>query len=130
MTIGRLFGDFFNQKIGTTKLLIIDTSVAILGLGLALIFSSIYTTLIGFFLVGFGVSTIIPIIFTTAGNLDNVDASVGISMASSIGYFGFFIGPPIIGFIADAYGLRAGLYFSMTLAILMLLLILQFFRKQ
>jgi MFS family permease len=130
MTIGRLFGDFFNQKIGTTKLLIIDTSVAILGLCLALIFSSIYTTLIGFFLVGLGVSTIIPIIFTTAGNLDNVDASIGISTASSIGYFGFFIGPPTIGFIADAYGLRAGLYFSMSLAILMLLLILQFFRKQ
>lgn len=129
MTIGRLFGDFFTNKIGPTKLLLIDALVAIFGLSLALIFPAIYTTLIGFFLVGLGVSTIIPIVFTTAGNLDGVDANVGISTASSIGYFGFFVGPPAIGFIADAYGLRIGLCFSLSLAVFMLLLILRFFKN-
>jgi MFS family permease len=129
MTIGRLFGDFFTKKIGTKDLLLIDAVVAIFGLSLALIFPAVFTTLIGFFLVGLGVSTIIPIVFTTAGNIDGVDANVGISTASSIGYFGFFVGPPTIGFIADAYGLRIGLCFSLSLAVLMLLLILRFYRK-
>lgn len=129
MTIGRLFGDFFTKKIGVIKLLLIDALVALFGLSLALIFPTVFTTLIGFFLAGLGVSTIIPIIFTTAGNIEGVDTNVGISTTSSIGYFGFFVGPPTIGFIADAYGLRIGLCFSLGLAVLMLLLILRFFRK-
>ena len=33
-------------------------------------------------------------------------ASIALASVSSIGFFGFLIGPPIVGFLAEAMGLR------------------------
>ena len=35
--------------------------------------------------------------------------SSGIAMTSMLGYSGFLLGPPAIGFLAGAFGLRVGL---------------------
>lgn len=119
MTIGRIFGDYFTLKLGKQKLMLIDAFLAILGLGIALVFVSVWSTFLGFFLVGLGLSTIVPIVFSSAGNLKNISPSAGISMATSIGYTGFFIGPPAIGYLAENFGLRLGLGFVLALFIVM-----------
>ena len=119
MTIGRAFGDHLIAKLGKEKLMLIDALVAVVGLGIALAFASVWATFLGFFLVGLGVSTIIPIVFSSAGNIKNISPSVGISMATSIGYTGFFVGPPAIGYLADAFDLRIGLGFVLLLFLLM-----------
>jgi MFS family permease len=129
MTLGRIFGDFTTAKFGRRQLMIYDALLATLGLSIALLHVSAATTLIGFFMVGVGVATVVPIVFSTAGNTEGVHPSVGIAMATSIGYTGFFIGPPAIGFLSDAYGLRIGLMFSLLLFVLMLFLILKFIKK-
>jgi MFS family permease len=119
MTIGRIFGDYFTHKLGKQKLMLIDAFLSIFGLGVALAFVSVWSTFVGFFLVGLGLSTIVPIVFSSAGNLKNISPSAGISMATSIGYTGFFIGPPTIGFLAEVFGLRIGLGFVLSLFVLM-----------
>ncbi|MCU0353669.1 MAG: MFS transporter [Cytophagales bacterium] len=119
MTIGRTFGDYLIAKLGKEKLMLIDAFIATVGLGIALAFASVWATFLGFFLVGLGVSTIIPIVFSSAGNIKNISPSVGISMATSIGYTGFFVGPPTIGYLADAFDLRIGLGFVLFLFVLM-----------
>jgi MFS family permease len=119
MTIGRIFGDYFTQKLGKQRLMLFDTFLAILGLTLALSFVSVWSTFLGFFLVGLGLSTIVPIVFSSAGNLKNISPSAGISMATSIGYTGFFIGPPSIGYLAEMFGLRVGLGFVLGLFVFM-----------
>lgn len=119
MTIGRVFGDYFTLKLGKQKLMLIDALLSILGLGITLAFVSVWSTFVGFFLVGLGLSTIVPIVFSSAGNLRNISPSAGISMATSIGYTGFFIGPPTIGYFAEAFGLRVGLGFVLFLFVLM-----------
>lgn len=119
MTIGRTFGDYFTVKLGKAKIMLIDALLSILGLGIALAFVSVWSTFVGFFLVGLGLSTIVPIVFSSAGNLKNISPSAGISMATSIGYTGFFIGPPTIGYLAEAFGLRVGLGFVLFLFVLM-----------
>jgi MFS family permease len=119
MTIGRIFGDFFTLKLGKQKLMLIDALLAIVGLAMALTFVSVWGTFVGFFLVGLGLSTIVPIVFSSAGNLKNISPSAGISMATSIGYTGFFIGPPAIGFLAETFGLRVGLGFVLGLFLIM-----------
>jgi MFS family permease len=58
-------------------------------------------------------------VFSSAGNLRNISPSAGISMATSIGYTGFFIGPPTIGYLAEAFGLRIGLGFVLFLFVFM-----------
>jgi MFS family permease len=123
MVIGRFAGDYLTQKWGIHKLLIINSLCAIFGLSLALIFANTTATLIGFFFVGLGLATVVPIIYSAAGNTKGVEPSVGIAMATTIGYAGFFIGPPVIGFLADQFDLRIALFFTLALFVWMLWLV-------
>jgi MFS family permease len=109
--------------------MLLDALLAILGLAMALSFVSVWSTFIGFFLVGLGLSTIVPIVFSSAGNLKNINPSAGISMATSIGYTGFFIGPPAIGFLAETFGLRLGLGFVLALFVVMATVLLTISNK-
>ena len=123
MTTGRIFGDYFTMQLGKYRLLVYNSILAICGLALALAIPSEWTTLSGFFLVGLGLATVVPIVYSTAGNTPGVPPSVGIAMATSIGYAGFFIGPPVTGFLADSLGLRVGLCFTLLLFLVMLMLV-------
>jgi MFS family permease len=125
MTIGRLVGDSFTEKYGKRKQLIVSSLLAIIGMSLTLAFINPYTVLIGFFIVGLGISTIVPLVYSAAGNTEGVTPSVGIAMATTIGYSGFFVGPPVIGYLADVYSLRIGLLFSLVLFIVMLIFVVQ-----
>jgi fucose permease len=129
MTVGRTFGDYFTVKLGSARIMLIDSILAISGLGIALAFEAVWSTFLGFFLVGLGLSTIVPIVFSLAGNTKGVSTTVGISMVTSIGYTGFFVGPPIIGFLAEAWGLRLGLGFVLGLFLLMFLMLILQLRK-
>ena len=123
MTLGRLFGDKLTTHYGRKKLLKYDAICAIIGLGIALAHVSVFTAFLGFFLVGLGVATAVPIIFSLAGNTKGVKPAVGIAMATSIGYTGFFVGPPSIGFLSDVFGLRLALSVVLLLFGLMLYLV-------
>ena len=125
MTIGRLTGDYFTEKFGKRKQLIISSLLSIFGLALALASMSPWTVLAGFFIVGLGLATIVPIVYSTAGNTEGVSPSVGIAMATTIGYSGFFIGPPTIGYLADAFSLRIGLLFVVLLFAVMLIFVIK-----
>lgn len=125
MTIGRVFGDYFTEKIGKYKLLIYNSLFSVLGLAIVLLFATTWTTLLGLFLVGLGLATIVPIVYSSAGNMKGIEPSVGIAMATTIGYAGFFVGPPTIGFLSDAFGLRIGLGFILGLFTAMLFLVLK-----
>ena len=124
MTVGRLLGDSLTIRFGKKRLLILDAVLAIIGLTLLLVFPNLPITLIGLVFLGLGLSTIVPIVYATAGNFPNVSPSIGIAMASTIGYSGFFVGPPVIGYIADLYSLRIGLVFTLSLLVILFLLIL------
>ena len=123
MTTGRFTGDYFTLHYGKKKLLIADGLLAFTGFGIVLGFVSAWSTFLGFFLAGLGLATVVPLIYTTAGNAPGVSPSVGIAMATTIGYAGFFVGPPVIGYLADSFGLRIGLTFPMLLLVIMLGLI-------
>jgi fucose permease len=125
MTIGRFLGDDLLEKMGKRKLLIYNSLASIFGLALSLIFLNPYIVLLGFFITGLGGATIVPIVYSSAGNTEGVPPSVGIAMATTVGYAGFFVGPPVIGFIADLFDLRVGLLFSLFLFCVMLGLVLK-----
>jgi MFS family permease len=128
MTIGRLFGDYFIDRLGRQFILLFSCFAAIVGLSEALIFISAPAVLTGFFLVGIGLSNVVPMTYSTAGNIKGIEPSAGIAIASTIGYSGFFVSPPVIGYLSDGFGLRVGLGFTLVLFLVMLLTIL--FLKQ
>jgi len=119
MMIGRIFGDRGRIIFGDGKLLIINSLVALFGIILLVTFPSPILSIIGFFFIGLGLSVIIPIAFSTAGSMEGLAPGVGISMVSTIGYSGFLLGPPIIGFIADWQTLRIGMLFIAFLFLVM-----------
>lgn len=129
MTIGRLFGDRIRTMLGDRKLLVYNTILSFVGLSIAIFFATPYTTLGGFFIVGLGVANIVPVIFSLAGNTKGVNPAVGISMVTSIGYTGFFVGPPTIGYLSDLFSLRIAFTFTLLLFFVMLIFVKKFIKK-
>ncbi|MCX6331412.1 MAG: MFS transporter [Bacteroidetes bacterium] len=107
MTIGRMFSDILINYWGTRKQLMFSGLLVTIGLVVAVALPDILLSTIGFMLVGFGVSSVIPTIYGTVGRAAAPgQTSIALASVSSIGFFGFLIGPPIIGFLSHAIGLR------------------------
>ena len=126
MTIGRLFGDRIRTFMGDKKMITTGGLLAVLGLAIALVVPNPYFSIAGFFLVGLGLSSIVPIAYSIAGNTKHLPPGVGLAMVTTVGYSGFLFGPPIIGFIADWYTLRVALGVVGVLLILMTLLSMRY----
>lgn len=125
MAIGRFTGDKLQLRFGKQRMLQTNGLLISIGLAAAIFFPNIVTATIGFIIVGFGVSSVIPMVYSTAGKLSNMAPSIALAGVSSISYLGFLLGPPLIGFIAEASDLR----FSFGLISIMGLLIAIFVPK-
>jgi len=125
MTIGRLFGDRARLRYGDYTILTLGAICSIIGMIGVLSALHYIIVILSFGLIGIGLANIVPISFSLSGNLKGISPGVGIAMVSAIGYSGFMIGPPLIGFVADAYNLRIALFILLVLFITMYLLILR-----
>lgn len=106
MALGRFIGDWLVTKLGSKRMLQISGCIITTGLLLAVIFPYLLTATTGFFFVGFGVSSVVPIVYGLAGKSTTMSAGAALAAVSTIGFLGFLIGPPLIGFIAQAISLR------------------------
>ena len=118
MAIGRFSGDALRNRWGAKRIVQAGGWLGVLGLSLAILFPYPGIAILGFTIVGFGFSTIIPIIFSKAARLPGISPGAGIAAIATTGIIGFFIGPPLIGFISDAYGLANGLAFVACLSLI------------
>ena len=109
MAIGRLTGDKFVANIGPVSITRITSIIATFGLGAALLINHPAAAIVGFGFLGLGLSNLIPVIFSAAGRVPNVAPSTGIATVATAGYFGFLVGPPLIGFIAEVLSLQIAL---------------------
>jgi MFS family permease len=109
MAMGRLSGDWFHAHLGAAATVGWGSALATAGLLGGLIVGTTAAALVGFACVGFGFSAVFPIVCSVAGaNADNRPQQ-GIAAVSMTGYLGFLVGPPLIGFLAQAYSLRLAL---------------------
>lgn len=122
MTTGRVFGDRARMRFGDTRLMVGCGLISAAGLAIALAWPQPVTAVAGFFLVGLGLSVIVPIAYSIAGNSKSVSPAVGLAMVTTVGYTGFLFGPPVIGFLADWSSLRIALLFVLILFITMTIL--------
>lgn len=106
MALGRFLGDWMVTKIGARRMLQFSGLLITVGLLTSVMFPYLSTATIGFLLVGFGVSSVVPIVYGIAGKSKIMSASTALATVSTIGFLGFLIGPPLIGFIAQAINLR------------------------
>jgi MFS family permease len=106
MAIGRFIADWFTTKFGVQKTLQLSGVLIASGLLVSVFFPYLIPSILGFFLVGFGVSSVVPLVYGTAGKSKRMSAGVAIAAVSTIGFFGFLLGPPLIGIIAGFFSLR------------------------
>ena len=106
MATGRFTGDSLAQKFGRKKMVQLSGILIFFGMMIAVVFPYLVSATIGFLIIGFGVSSIIPLMYSTAGKVKEVASGIAIATVSGIGFFGFLMGPPLIGYIAQLAGLQ------------------------
>ena len=128
MIIGRLSGDYLAHRFGASKVIAAGGVIAGTGLSAGLLIGGIPAIMVAWFLLGIGLSVVIPFMFSAAGTIaltrysGVIAPSEAVAKVSGVSYFGFVIGPPLIGFIANAFELRwtlmllAGLSYLLILA--------------
>ncbi len=109
MTVGRLTGDAITTRTNPVHVVRYGGLLATCGLLLAIFVPSLTTGLIGFALVGAGLSTVIPLAFSAAGRVPGVAPGIGLAGVATLGYSAFLAGPPIVGLVAEATSLRVAL---------------------
>lgn len=115
MTGGRLLGDNLAMRFGGANLVRAGGMCAAGGLLLAILLPQAAPVLLGFAAVGAGLSIVVPLTFSTAGNVPGLPSGVGIAGVATIGYAGFLAGPPAIGLLAEATTLRVAMLLVLLL---------------
>jgi fucose permease len=106
MATGRFVADYIITKIGRKKLLQICGVMISSGLFISVLFPYLISCTIAFMLVGLGVSSIVPTVYSAAGRHSRVPAGIALATVSSVSFLGFLMGPPLIGYISQMAGLR------------------------
>jgi MFS family permease len=103
---GRLSGTTLLERLGRTRVLILGGLTACAGMLLASLAPDVWLALAGFAATGLGLANLFPAAIARAGRLAG---PTGVALTSLLGYTGFLLGPPAIGFLASQAGLRTGL---------------------
>ncbi|WP_339686775.1 MFS transporter [uncultured Nonlabens sp.] len=116
MTLGRFLGDGVSKKIGSIKSISFGLIIAAVAYSLILV-SNFYTTVLGFGVLGLGISVIVPEVFRLAGKTKGLNTSVAISVVSGIGFMGFLVGPVLLGLISNWSNLIMSYVFLLALIV-------------
>lgn len=111
MATGRFIADWFSTRFGLQRTLQVSGLLTATGLMISVIFPTLWPALAGFFLVGFGVSSIVPLVYSAAGRSKVMTAGMALAAVSSVGFLGFLFGPPLIGLLAGLSSLRLSFSF-------------------
>ena len=122
MAVMRFAGDIVRDRFGAVRTLRVCAVVSVTGLLTAGFAPDETIAIIGFALAGIGVSNLVPIVFSAAGNLPGLQPGVGLSVVTTMGYSGILVAPSAIGFIAEYTGL-AVIFASLSILHLVVLVL-------
>jgi MFS family permease len=111
MALGRFGSDYLTSHLGVARVLQLSSALICLGLLTAVLFPGLPTALLGFLLVGFGTSSVIPLTYSAAGRVKGMSPGIALALVSTVGFFGFLAGPPLIGLLAQISSLRLSFAF-------------------
>ena len=135
MVLGRFSGDFLAHRFGTKVLITGGGAIAGVGIVSGLLIGGIGGIIFGWLASGIGLSIVIPMLFSEAGVIaknkfdGQYSSAEAVATVSGIAYFGFLIGPPIIGFLADHVTLRWAMLLPGSLALVMAAISASIFRS-
>jgi MFS family permease len=122
MTVGRFLGDALQHRFGAKNLVIGGGLLTAIGLAFGLVVNTVWSVLFGFFSVGLGLSVMFPIMVSIAAQQSPNNKGAAIASVATMGYTGFLMGPPLIGFISHytslTWGLGAVAFLALVIAFL------------
>lgn len=122
MAVGRLTGDWLTVRFGAFLLVRTSGVLILVGMVLALVSSSLWLSIVGFALVGAGVSCIFPLILSAASRTPGIAPGTAIAAMATAGYTGFLVGPPLLGSLAEVVTLRGALALLAISGVLVIML--------
>lgn len=117
MAVFRLLGDAITTRLGRAATVRAGALTGALGLVVVIAAQQPAWSFPGFALAGAGFSVIVPLVFGSGGRVPGVHPGAGIATVTGLGYLGFLAGPPAIGFLAQAFGLRYALILVVIMCI-------------
>lgn len=122
MATMRFAGDHVRDLLGAKRTLRICTMTALFGLVLAGLAPNAVLAILGFAVAGIGISNMVPIAFSAAGNMPGLQPGIGLAVATTMGYSGMLFAPSLIGFVAEHSGFAVIFTFIPALFVIVLLL--------
>jgi MFS family permease len=109
MVTVRLLGARLLRRYSPRQVISVCAAIATVGIGTALVIGNPVAGIIGFGLFGVGLASIIPMVFSAAGNQPDMAAGTAVATVSAVGWIGFMVGPPLIGLVAGHSSLSIAL---------------------
>lgn len=122
MLVGRFGADRVVARFGPARVVRVGAGIAAVGLALGLAVPVPALAMVGFAAVGIGLSVAIPLVYAAAGSHPEILRGLAVAGVATIGYSGFLLGPPLLGWIAEIASLRASLYIVALLCALIVFL--------
>ena len=117
MTIGRFVTDGLINRFGSAVVMRVYCVLVSVGLGIALgspwfgidgLRLHVVATA-GYAIAGYGISALVPILYSKTNKTKSMPAGSALTFVGSMGFFGYFMGPPMIGYIAHQTNLSVAL---------------------
>ncbi|MGO4866403.1 MULTISPECIES: MFS transporter [unclassified Flavobacterium] len=123
VTLGRFLGDYAVSKYGIKNILFYSGVFMSSGFLICFFFPFIVTTIIGYFMIGVGVSCVVPLVFSIAGKSKSLSSGTALTSISTIGYLGFLVVPPMVGFISEVLSMKWAFLIMALLGAVMIVMV-------
>ncbi|MBP4138401.1 MFS transporter [Flavobacterium geliluteum] len=123
VTLGRFLGDYGVMKFGIKQILFYSGILITLGFLVCFLLPFVYPTIFGYVLIGVGVSCVVPLVFSIAGKSKSLSSGSALTSISTIGYLGFLVVPPMVGFISEFLSMKWAFLVMAVLGGIMILMV-------
>ncbi|GAA1058798.1 MFS transporter [Agromyces bracchium] len=119
ITAARVLGGPFIDRFGRVLMLQVMAGIGVVGLSLFIFGTEPWMLVVGTLLWGIGCSLAFPVGMSAAADVpDRADAAARVSAVAMIGYCAFLVGPPLIGFLGEHYGILNGMLVLLGLMVM------------
>lgn len=122
MSLGRLFADPVVDRFGPRAVATTMLAVAALGSLTIGIAPHPYVAIAGFGMIGLGCSCVYPLTVSAAAQRTDRPSAVNVAALAQVSFVVFFLGPPLLGFVAEHLGIRLSYLFVLPVILVGLLL--------
>jgi MFS family permease len=104
--VARFFADGFVERYN--PVMVARVLLTVLGIGVIIVFlaPAAWAAYLGFALIGIGSSALFPLAMSAAAQQTDRPAAVNVAALAQFSFTAFLLGPPLLGFVAEHYGIQ------------------------